>query len=264
MARPAAHQVSAVCLAMLIGLAASGCAKQPLDEQGQKLFYAGHQAFRQGQYDEADQLFSEVVARNPSSWALSEVYYFRGLTRLQLGQRGAAKTDFREGATRYGRELTQVYSAVALANLEYEEGDDATAVHLYQEALERPVGQLPMDAVLYRYAVSLQRTGQWARADEVWARLLSEHPHSPLADHARRRFQARGFTVQIGAFSELANAERAAAKARADGFDAEVRPPQTSGRMLYTVAVGRYRSHEDARTVATQLKGRGYSVMIKP
>jgi len=253
----------AACLTALLSAGLAGCAKGPLDKASERLFLAGHQSFQSGDYRDAERQFSEVISRSPTSWALSEVCYFRGLARLKLGQRAKAKDDFRKGATLYGRELTQVYSAVALANLEYEEGNDATAAHLYTQALEHRGKKLPMDAILYRLAVSLQRLGRWAEADDALARLLSEYRDSSLVAHARPRFRARGFTVQAGAFADRANAQALAAKLRQDGFQVRL-PPPSGSKMLHAVCVGRYQTYREATQAAASLTGKGYSVLVKP
>jgi len=254
----------AASLASALSAGPAGCVKGPLDKPSQKLFFAGYRSFQSGDYRDADRSFGEVIARNPTSWALSEVHYLRGLSRLKLGRRAEAKDDFRKGATASpGRELTQLYSAVALANLEYEEGNDATAAHLYRQAIEHRDKNLPMDAMLYRLAVSLQRLGRWAEADDVLARLLSEHRDSSLIDHARSRFRARGFTVQTGAFADRTNAESLASRLRQEGFEVRL-PPPNGDRMLHAVCVGRYQTYREAAQEAARLRDRGYSALVKP
>jgi len=261
--RAALRWLTAAALASVLSAGAAGCARGPLDKPSQTLFFAGYRSFQAGDYGTADRRLSEVITRNPTSWALSEVHYLRGLARLKLGRRAEAKEDFRKGAALYGRELTQVYSAVALANLAYEEGNDATAAYLYRQAVEHGDKHLPMDAMLYRLAVSLQRLGRWAEADDVLARLLSEHRDSSLIAYARTRFRARGFTVQAGAFADRTNAESLAAKLRRDGFQVRL-PPPSGDKMLHAVCVGRFQTYAEAAHAAESLRDKGYSALIKP
>jgi tetratricopeptide (TPR) repeat protein len=253
-------------LAVLLAaaLATTGCTPGPLSRQGHETFLAGHGRFQAGDYRDAESQFTRVIRTNPSSWALSEVYYFRGLSRLRQGKTVEAKADFRQGATRYGRELTQVYSAVALANLEYEAGNDAVAAHLYSQAADHPVRGLPMDAVLYRLSVSLQRLGRWDEADRRLAQLINDHSDSPMAAAARRRFQATFFTVQVGAYGEKRNARAMADKLRGAGWPVSTSIVARGGKTLHTVCVGRYRTHGEASAAASRLKVQGYSALVKP
>jgi TolA-binding protein len=251
-------------LVAVIAAAVPGCAKGPLDRDSQALFTAGHERFLAGDYRAAEQKFGQVIAGNPTSWALSEVHYFRGLARLKLGRRSEARNDFRKGATLFGRELTQVYSAVALANLEYEEGNDATAAHLYGQALEHRVKGLPIDRVLYRYAVSLQRLGRWAEAEDALCELISDHGDSPLAAAAGRRFHVDAFTVQVGAFANPANARALAEKVRREGYAVTVSPTGPIEKRLNAVCAGRFSTHREAEAAAARLRARGYEALVRP
>jgi DedD protein len=56
------------------------------------------------------------------------------------------------------------------------------------------------------------------------------------------------FALQIGGFSDRANAQQVARRVRADGETVVVRSEQREGRTLHTVLVGRY----DTRDAATR------------
>jgi tetratricopeptide (TPR) repeat protein len=251
---------------MIGGLAlAAGCNEQPLSTEGERLFRTGHKDYQEGRYAQADQNFSQVIQRDAQSWALSEVHYFRGLTRLSLNRRDDAKSDFARGASRKGRHVAQVYCAIALANLEHEDGNDARAVHLYQQILrQNSLGDVPVDAVLYRHGVSQQRLGRWSEADETLARLIHKHPDSTLRDAAQRRFQSAFFTVQVGAFADPRSAETMAAKLRQAQWPVRISVAAEKGRTLHKVTVGRYQTYAQVASAAASLKQQGYSGMIVP
>ena len=255
--------VGAALLMLLIAAAASGCGGA-LSDADRQVFLDAHQNYQRGSFSAADAKFTQVIRKNPTSDALSELYYFRGLTRLQLARRNEARDDFRRGATAYGRELTQVYCAVSLANLDYEDGKDASAVSLYSQALDHPVKDLPIDAILYRLAVSLQRMGRWDEADRRLAKLLSDHGNSTFAPLGRRRFQATHFSLQAGAFSSRGNAEVLAGKIRPMGYPVSLAVTESKGKMLHTVIVGRFRTYAEASTAAARLRAKGHTAMIKP
>lgn len=244
---------------------AAGCTQQPLSPEGERLFRAGHQDYEASRYAQADQSFTQVIDRNQQSWALSEVYYFRGLTRLCLNRRDDAKSDFARGASRKGRHIAQVYCAVALANIEHEDGNDARAVHLYEQILRQSsLDDVPVDAVLYRLGVSQQRLGRWNDADETFARLIHKHPDSTLRDAAQRRFQAAFFTVQVGAFVDRRSADAAAAKLTQAKWPVRITVAAEKGKTLHKVSVGRYQTYAQAAAAAATLRQQGHSVMIVP
>lgn len=244
---------------------AAGCNQQPLNAEGERLFRVGHKDYEQGRYSQADKSFTQVIDKNPQSWALSEVYYFRGLSRLSMGQRKEAKDDFARGASRKGRLVAQVYCAIALANLEYEDGSDARAVHLYQQILRQDgLDDVPVDAVLYRLGVSQQRLGRWSDADETLAKLIHEYPDSTLREAAQRRFQAAFFTVQVGAFADRRAAEALAEKLRQAQWPVRISVAAEKDKTLHKVTVGRYQTYAQALSVAGTLKQQGYNILIVP
>ncbi len=250
-------------LAVLL-LAVGGCTPPLLNKNDDKVFTSGYDDYQAGRYKDADRKFSEVVADNPQSAALSEVYYFRGLTRLQESRRNEARADFQAGATHYGRELTQIYSMTCLANMEYEDGHDQQAVPLYRTVLEHPVPGLPTDKILYRLGVSLQRLGRWNEADETFARLLKDHSDSPLAAEARIRTQADSFTLQAGAFTDRAKAATLAARLRQDGYPVVLAVVAAGGKTFHVVNVGHYHTAAEAQAASTRLAGKGYHCIMRP
>lgn len=64
---------------------------------------------------------------------------------------------------------------------------------------------------------------------------------------------ATGWGVQIGAFSELANARQQASRVRDLGYDAEVTPVETGGRTLYRVRVGGFATETQAEVASGAL-----------
>jgi len=71
-----------------------------------------------------------------------------------------------------------------------------------------------------------------------------------------------GWVVQLGAFSQAANAQRRAEIARAKGFPAFVIPLQRSGKTLYRVRVGPRDSREAAEKLAASLAKAGFTGQV--
>lgn len=82
-------------------------------------------------------------------------------------------------------------------------------------------------------------------------------PAAPTATAAPRIVPAAEgpWLVQVGSFGEAANADAAAAKLRAKGWDARVKVGNTSdGTMIHRVQIGYFASRQDAETFVAQNK----------
>ena len=108
---------------------------------------------------------------------------------------------------------------------------------------ERP----PLDAVLYRLAVSLQGIGQWSQADEHLSRCFNDFERSVYADHARRRFGARMFSLQVGAFEKLNGAKKVVNELTQQGWPANWSAQRRDGQLLYVVQTGQYNTFTQAQ-----------------
>lgn len=72
----------------------------------------------------------------------------------------------------------------------------------------------------------------------------------------------QGFAVQLGSFSEQANAGRYAARLEADGYAAFVQRGSAASGAVYRVYSGPAASREAASELAARLKSAGHSVMV--
>lgn len=75
----------------------------------------------------------------------------------------------------------------------------------------------------------------------------------PPAEPAAPSRPAPGWGVQIGAFSELANAEQQARRIRDLGYDAFVAPVESGGRTLHRVRVGGFATETQAEVASSAL-----------
>lgn len=241
-----------------------GCPPRPLGAGDQTIFDQAQADLEAGRLTEAESRLSALIKANGDCNVLSELYYLRGVVRQKQGRDAEARHDFRLGATSRGIRKTQIFSAVALANMDFEAGRDASAISLYRQAIEIDMSDLPNDVILLRLGVALQRQGQWAEADDVLSQLISQHPRSPLAAQAQQRFQATAFTVQAGLFTNRSNADSLAANLRSRGFPVSQTVTVSSGRTAYLVNVGRLRTFAEARQMAQRLQAAGVEGVIKP
>ncbi|MDK1032070.1 MAG: tetratricopeptide repeat protein [Planctomycetia bacterium] len=256
-----------LALSILASIVFSGCAgagKRNISGDARVLFDAGYRKFEQYKWVEADALFTRFLRQYPTSSAASEVYYYRGLSRQRLGRRLEARRDFQAAIGAEGNRKIVAFAKVALANMYYEEGNDGPAIHLYASVLKDPPEGLPLDLVLFRLAVSLQRIGKWAEADKYLRYVLEHHPQSPMAGDAKRRLGARYFTVQVGAYSQVASAQKIAARVRKAGFKPWFAVVLKNGRQLHTVRIGKTATYVGASRLAGRVDKAGFKTLIVP
>jgi DedD protein len=72
------------------------------------------------------------------------------------------------------------------------------------------------------------------------------------------------WAVQLGSFSDQANAERLAANLRREGYAAFLSRHETSSGSLHRVRVGPQKDRQSAETVASKLGGNGHKGQVVP
>jgi tetratricopeptide (TPR) repeat protein len=82
-----------------------------------------------------------------------------------------------------------------------------------------------------------------------------------------QRLEPKSYVVQIGAFGKNGNAKRLKLQVSQIGFDVEIVPVKTNGRMLHAVRIVRFKSQKEAEKVGTEVKkklGIDYRVLYRP
>jgi len=232
---------------------AAGCGF-PAVHEDRAAFSDGYAAFEAGKWQRAVDSFDAYLGTAPES--------ARGEVRLR--NREAARTDFQQAVDAKPPQPVAAYAEIALGNLYYEEGNDQRAVECYAEAIKTPPKDMPLDQVLLRLGVSLQRTGRWAAADRYFGHLVDRYPGTPAAVEAARRIHATAFTVQTGAFSSMITAQEELNRLRARGFDGRLTKTLRGSQQLYAVQVGRFAAYPAAAATARQLVLAGFQAMIVP
>lgn len=257
------------CLLMILLLAgltmAAGCTggKGKIQED-RAAFDAGYAAFQAGQWKRAIEEFSQFLRSNPAMEARGEVYYYRGECYVHLKNRREAMDDFERALGATAHPPIESFARVAIGNLYYEDGNDAKAAETYAEALRKPPKELPLEAVVLRMGISLQRLGKWEMADRYFAYLLDRYPDSPGAPEARRRIHATCFAVQIGAYVSMSTAQGEAARVRAAGFQPRVVQTARGIQTLNAIQVGRAQTYAEAASLARHLNQAGFQALIVP
>jgi TolA-binding protein len=244
-------------------LAVAGCASS-VTREAQQDFNPGRAAFEAGRWQEAADAFTRFLAAHPSSPARGEVYYCRGLAEVRLTRRDEALADFQRAIRAAPPPPIPAYARVAAGNLHFEEGRDWDAVRAYNGVLRNPPDGVPLDRLVLRLAISLQRVGRWSTADTYLAYVIANFPGTPAAAEARRRYRAGAFTVQTGAYTSSEGAHREASRLRTAGFAPEIGVTQQQACRLHTVRVGRAQTYAEALSLAQRVSAAGFSAYVVP
>jgi len=123
-------------------------------------------------------------------------------------------------------------------------GQWSRAADLYGEVIPRLENKPPTDQIMFYAGAALRRAGKWRDATNYFARILHRFPNSPVAADARRMagWQHEYFSIQLGAYQDADNAEKAVQAYRTKNLDfVQMENHPWSGRVLWVVMTGRYR-----------------------
>ncbi len=111
--------------------------------------------------------------------------------------------------------------------------------------------------------------GRLDAAQRAYALAGSLAKDASTRSRAANRMTATGYTLQIGAFSNRANADRTAATGAARAAAAAlpapaiVATPDATGRTIYLVQIGRFTTKEDAAIAKSKLQGDAVIVQMR-
>lgn len=250
--------------ATLLATALGGCTLLPPDAVRQ--VRSAHDAYRAGRYDQAAQVLSPVILKYGQSPEVCEALYLRALCRVQQRQMGSARQDLERALPRSERvDLTALIRA-QLGHLAFDEDQYPQAAALYSQAEPDLPARGPLGQVLYQHGVSLQRSGRFADARPLFARVFKEFASSPLAVNARRKYDWNRdyFTVQCGAFTKMESTREVVDELRQRGIQVWVSPETRNSENFYVVQAGRHRTYAEAAATARAIQPVVSDVFIMP
>ncbi|MDP9172264.1 MAG: SPOR domain-containing protein [Planctomycetota bacterium] len=193
----------------------AGCATEARPAQ----LDAGEKALAAQQYDVALRNADSVLSMDaPASQA--EARYLRGLVIEDRPKANpmSAQHDLDAARGEYSLALSQTPTMPVEARIHAQLGNVAYFSEDYSTALREWTladAQLDMPMwkawILYRMGICQQRLGRFTDADQTFSRVQQLYPNTEPATRAHSREGAHGFYVQLGAFAQAADAQRAAA-----------------------------------------------------
>jgi tetratricopeptide (TPR) repeat protein len=250
---------SGLCL-----LAYAGCVT--ISPEAVSLLKSADADYNSSRWPQAENQAALFIERYHNTPVVAEAYYLRGMARVQQQQYASAEADFHK-ALEYSKrqDLTARVHAI-LGYVAMVQDKPAKAVEHYRQAIagldERP----PKDEVYYRYAVALQRIGQWDEARICLARVVDGYPTSAYAQPARQKlaWPGRFFSIQCGLYSQISNANGQVSRLHASGLDARRSMKVVAGEPRYVVYVGRYPTYRDACIDLARVRAAASDAIVVP
>lgn len=190
------------------------------------------------------------------------------LEMIERGQADAVKTELPALMTRYQNHPGVLYLQAVLTT------DGTESTKIYQTIVDNfPQSEWADDALYklyqYYYSIGLYKTG-----DQKLQQLQRGYPYSPYANQQPAQAQEppvtpdpptqlkstgtvekfrTTFTVQVGAFSTLQNAEELKSRFERENYSSNIFTIVRNGKKLHKVWVGEFESQEDAKRFSAEI-----------
>ena len=201
-----------------------------------------HESFLKENYAEVDRLSKDYLLSASNKPNTEDVLYLEALSLIKLNRGNEARIKFRELENSFTSSDRKASASASIADSYYYQGDLENAMTSYQETLKK-------------YPSSDQTTYATYKFREISSKL-----GRPLRQQALE--EAPFFTIQVGSFSKIRNANLLIRKLSGLHYEAYSEKDSSSG--MIRVRVGRYTSRLEASATESRLKKDGYPTKIYP
>jgi TolA-binding protein len=245
-------------------LITAGCVELPLPAQD-KLKAAEHD-YRARDYRAATTKLDDVLRVYPEYKQSAEAYYLRAECRIATNNKLGAASDLKKCISLSNDPVLTSDARASAGTLAFEAGNMSEAVADYEEALKKAKEAPPTDQIRYNQGVALMRLGDWRRARVQFGLVARAYPGSPLAAHARDKFDwpFDYFVIQCGVYRDQAAANKESTRLQAAGLATRVESRQRGGETIYMVCVGSYPKYELAVDALRSIKSKCAAAVMVP
>ena len=243
--RPGAALLLLVAVMVQVGCASPGPYATLADANG---------AYQRGDYMQA-YAFASAISNDGPSLDQFEAAYIAGLAATQLGEDAKAVKQLKRATRAYDKQMAS--DAGVMLGLAYaRQGKNAEAAETLIAAAPGQSGEAQAKA-WFHAADAQQRLGRWASARDYLLLAKARTHDASLVAAIEERLAVNGFTLEIGSYADLANAEAAAEKydavAKEIGLKGTrmVEDPARAGRVR--VHVGEFSTFASAASYREQL-----------
>lgn len=259
---------------LIIGLAA-GCTATNNQNANRQALNAGYQSLAGKDYDAAMARASEFLQRQPEGPGSAEALYLEGRVYEQRAQEDAtagheaqSKSDLQQAKTTYQRALqlgpparVDALVRAGVANVAYFEEDYSTAMQKWAESYDNIQQPDAKAWILYRIGLCQQRLGRFDQADNSFSVVRHDFPGTEPAQRAGTHYGARAFYVQIGAYTDAANADKMVSNLQSQGYKVG-KAVESGGKQA--VRVGPAQTYAEAKSLRARLLSSYPGAIIEP
>lgn len=221
----------------------------PFPTNARDRLIAANRQYESGNLTAARGELDTIIRDYPAAPQSAEAYYLRGLCHMRARESSLAGRDFERCVSLSRRPDLAAKAHAALGEIDFGLERYAAACEHFAIAASGLGNESPIDEVLYRYGVSLQREGRWDEARAQLARLLQQHGGGRHRDEVQRRvnWPANTFAIQCGVFREPKGADALVRKLSAAGISARQAVEGRAGESIRVVYAGKYGTRPQAK-----------------
>lgn len=221
--------------------------------------------FLKGDYAECINECENILAKSRYSKDLDELYYILGLSYLKQGNLLRASDIFEIISKEFKDSDFKEDVILGLGDIYFLKSDYDNAESKYKQLLEiNPETNLKC-LLLFKLAQVSLKEGNWQEAQGYLDKLNKDYPLSFEKRMAKNLSQQEFyFTVQVGAFSKLTNANNLCKKLINKGYSAYIQESDLPQTKTYRVRVGKLSSRFEAEELEKKLITEGYPTKIYP
>ena len=241
-----------------------------------------HENFLRENYLEVDRLADSYLSGGRGKPNSEDVLYLQALSLLKLHRGDEARTKLKELEINFESSDRKASASASIADSYFYEGNQGQAYQAYQETLRKYPNSDQTAYVLYRLRDLSVKLGKPQDSDYFKASVLKANPDSQQVKDSISRFssvtqvpqtaagplkqmsleEAPFFTVQVGSFSKVRNANALMNKLIIRSYSAFIDKDTPTG--MYRVRVGHLPSKAEADVLEARLKSEGYPTKIYP
>lgn len=182
-----------------------------------------------------------------------ELLYLKGECFSRMENYDQAREVLKEGLKKAkGELLTKIYISIADSYFMQNEWDKA--IDIYLQLLKKNDADYEA-GLLFKLGKTYQKNSKWTQSKYYFDQLKQKYPQSfEQAIVEKSSVGGNFFTIQVGCFSNKANAEKLRNDLMAKNYDVYVTPFQSNGSELYRVRVGEFVSLIAAQHKELELK----------
>ena len=222
-----------------------------------------------GDYKAAITEGEKLIAQEPHS---EELYYILGLCYLRDGNYLRASDIFEIILNEFRDSRFKEDAKMGLGDTYLLRGDLKKAQASYKELIEKNPNTKLKAQIYYRLSEVGFKEGDSAKGQEYLTKLKHVAPFSAEAKQDQGSCSINKnsgsaefyYSVQVGSFSRLANADNLVKKLSRAGYPAYIEESSSTSAKVYRVRVGKAKSRQEAEDLSRKLNQDGYPIKICP